>query len=67
MVYNSTKQRVSNRGVPSDDFLDQLVAWGRTAPEDIFLPTPPQTFIRMSSESSGLGRVLAIAAPSCWK
>jgi hypothetical protein len=34
--YIATKQRVANRGVPPDDFLDQLIAWGRTAPEELF-------------------------------
>src|SRR5947209_6236703 len=38
MAYKATKQRVLNRGVPPDGFLDQLVAWARTAPEDIFIP-----------------------------
>jgi hypothetical protein len=37
-MYIATKQSVSNRGVPPDDFLDQLVAWGKTAPADIFAP-----------------------------
>lgn len=36
--YVATKQGVSNRGKPSDDFLDQLVAWGKTAPDEIFAP-----------------------------
>jgi hypothetical protein len=38
MVYKATKQRVLNRGVPPDGFLDQLVAWGKVAPDDIFTP-----------------------------
>jgi hypothetical protein len=38
MNYTATKQHVANRGVPSDDFLDQLVAWGRRSPEEIFAP-----------------------------
>ena len=38
MIYNATKQRVKNRGVPPDNFLDQLVAWGKTAPDEIFAP-----------------------------
>ncbi|HEU0174771.1 MAG TPA: hypothetical protein VFV58_10950 [Blastocatellia bacterium] len=38
MSYIATKQRVKNRGVPPDDFLDQLVAWGKTAPDEIFAP-----------------------------
>jgi hypothetical protein len=38
MAYHATKQRVHSRGVPPDNFLDKLVAGGRTAPDDIFLP-----------------------------
>ncbi|MBB1287034.1 M15 family metallopeptidase [Flavisolibacter sp. BT320] len=34
--YVATKQHVFNRGVPPDDFLDQLVAWGKQAADDIF-------------------------------
>jgi hypothetical protein len=36
MKYIATKQHVSNREIPSTDFLDQLVAWGKTAPDEIF-------------------------------
>jgi hypothetical protein len=38
MKYVATKQHVFNRGVPKDDFLDELVAWGKQAPEEIFAP-----------------------------
>lgn len=38
MAYHATKRRVHNRGIPPDSFLDQLVAWGRIAPDDIFVP-----------------------------
>src|SRR5689334_16525577 len=38
MAYHATQQRVHSRGVPPDNFLDELVAWNRTAPDDIFLP-----------------------------
>lgn len=30
------RQRVHNRGVPPEAFLDELLAWGRAAPGDIF-------------------------------
>jgi hypothetical protein len=40
MKYIATKQHVFNRGVPPDDFLDQLVAWGKQAPDEIFAPNP---------------------------
>ena len=38
MSYVAPKQHVANRGVPPDDFLDQLVAWGKEAPDEIFAP-----------------------------
>jgi hypothetical protein len=38
MSYIATKQHVANRGVPPNDFLDQLVAWGKQAPDEIFAP-----------------------------
>jgi hypothetical protein len=40
MNYIATKQHVKNRGVPPNDFLDQLVAWGREAPDEIFVRNP---------------------------
>jgi hypothetical protein len=38
MRYIAAKQHVANRGVPPDNFLDQLVAWGKQAPDEIFAP-----------------------------
>ena len=38
MAYGATKQHVHNRGIPPDAFLDELVAWGRIAPDEIFDP-----------------------------
>ena len=38
MAYQATKQHVHNRGIPPDDFLDELVAWGRNAADEIFAP-----------------------------
>jgi len=38
MAFDATMQRVFNRGVPPTDFLAELVAWGRTAPDEIFEP-----------------------------
>jgi len=40
MIYGATKQHVLNRGVPQDAFLDELVTWGKAAPEEIFAPNP---------------------------
>ena len=38
MDFHATKQKVLNRGVPPDSFLNELVAWGKTAPDEIFAP-----------------------------
>lgn len=38
MHFRATKQAVKNRGVAPDTFLDELVTWGRTAPDEIFTP-----------------------------
>lgn len=38
MSYIATRERVANRGVPPNDFLDQLIAWGKHAPDEIFTP-----------------------------
>jgi hypothetical protein len=40
MAFHATKQKVLNRGVPPDSVLNELVAWGRTAPDEIFAPNP---------------------------
>jgi hypothetical protein len=40
MAFHATKHEVSNRGVPPDSFLDQLVDWGKEAPDEIFAPNP---------------------------
>jgi hypothetical protein len=36
MTFTATKSRVLNRGVPPDDFLTEMVAWARTADDEIF-------------------------------
>src|SRR5262245_58951820 len=38
MTFTATKQRVANRGKPPDDFLNQLITWGKEAPDEIFAP-----------------------------
>lgn len=37
-MYNATKHKVSNRGVPPDSFLNQLVAWGHKEAGEVFAP-----------------------------
>jgi len=36
MSYIATREGVSNRGRPPESFLDQLIAWGKAAPDEIF-------------------------------
>jgi len=36
--FRAAKHKVANHGAPPDDFLDELVASGRTAPDEIFAP-----------------------------
>jgi hypothetical protein len=38
MKFIATKQHVSNRGVAPDDFLEQIIIWGRSSPDEIFIP-----------------------------
>src|SRR5579884_1465554 len=38
MKYVATKQPVANRGFPPDEFLNELVCWGKDAAEEIFAP-----------------------------
>lgn len=40
--YSATKAKVHTRGIPPDSFLDELVAWGRSAPDSIFAPNEKQ-------------------------
>jgi hypothetical protein len=42
MAKDAIKQPVLNRGVPPDPFLDELVAWGKSAPDEIFAPNTVQ-------------------------
>ena len=37
---SALKSKVFNRGIPSDSFLAELIAWGKSAPADIFEPNP---------------------------
>lgn len=38
MNFKATKTKVGNRGVPPDEFLIELVHWGKQAPDEIFSP-----------------------------
>jgi hypothetical protein len=38
MPFQAARQKVLNRGHPPEAFLEELGAWGRAAPEDIFAP-----------------------------
>ncbi len=36
MTFQATKAQVFNRGIPPDAFLEALVKWGRSSPDEIF-------------------------------
>ncbi|TIC83201.1 N-acetylmuramoyl-L-alanine amidase [Crenobacter intestini] len=38
MTYTATRQHVHNRGRAPIAFLDEIVAWGKVAPEEVFAP-----------------------------
>lgn len=38
MNANPLRARVANRGAPPDSFLQELIQWGETAPDEIFSP-----------------------------
>lgn len=40
MNFHETKRPVFNRGIAPDDFLRELVEWGRSAPDEIFEVNP---------------------------
>ena len=37
MAYHALKAQVKNRGKAPDSFLDELIAWGKDAPDEIFV------------------------------
>lgn len=51
--YHALKSKVANRGIPPDSFLDELLAWGRTAPDALFAPN--DGFDVYSSVADNLG------------
>lgn len=57
--FKATKAKVSNRGVPDDDFLRQLVAWGKTAPAEIFDNRKTKETDVYASVSNELGKYYA--------
>ena len=65
MAFQAAKQRVLNRGVPPDSFLNELIAWGRAAPDDIFVPNPHADIY--ANVVAVLGRVAGIVEPSWLK
>jgi hypothetical protein len=53
MRYVATRQPVLNRGVPPIGFLDELVAWGKVAPQEIFDPNPHDDVFASVKDSLG--------------
>ena len=67
MAFHATKQKVLNRGIPPDSFLTELVAWGRTASDDIFAPNSSLMFTEASSQCWVPGRTSGIDGRQCWR
>ena len=63
MKYIHTKAKVLNRGLPPDSFLDELVKFGRTAPDDLFAAN--SVFDVYSSVKSSLGPWQSIKHRRC--
>lgn len=38
LLVRATKTPVKNRGEPPDSFLNELIAWGKSAPNELFVP-----------------------------
>jgi murein DD-endopeptidase MepM/ murein hydrolase activator NlpD len=52
-TFSACKQNVLDRGIPPDSFLNELVDWGREAPDEIFAPNDRSDIY--SSVASELG------------
>lgn len=51
MKYLACKSHVANRGVPPDSFLNELIDWAKTAPDEIFAPNElPDIYGKVKSE-----------------
>ncbi|MEY2500571.1 MAG: hypothetical protein QOI07_905 [Verrucomicrobiota bacterium] len=52
MTFKATRARVHNRGYPPESFLEELIEWGRKAPDEIFasnaVPVDIYTVIKSS-------------------
>jgi hypothetical protein len=51
VIFTATKVRVKNRGIPPDEFLTELVQWGKHADNSIFAPNPNPADIYASVKS----------------
>ncbi len=45
MEFKYCKAHVSNRGVPPDSFLNEIIGWAKLAPVELFAPNPEPTDI----------------------
>lgn len=52
-TYKETKRTVYNRGAAPDIFLDELVEWGRKAPDEIFAPNNRYDIYNKASHELG--------------
>jgi hypothetical protein len=58
-TFVACKQKVHNRGKPPDSFLDELIDWGRTAPDEIFERNPNTDVYSLTVGTLGPWRDLA--------
>lgn len=58
LVFSACKAGVLNRGIPPDSFLRELVAWAKTAPDEIFAPNDEPRDI-YASVATTLGNLAA--------
>jgi hypothetical protein len=59
MADSALKSQVYNRGKPTDSFLDELIAWGREAPDEIFAPNAVYDIYSSVFDALGPYRTLA--------
>jgi hypothetical protein len=67
MTFHATKQQVFTEAFRRTRFSISLSTGAGLHLTKSSCVTTARTFIRMSSECSGLGRILDIAGPLCWR
>jgi hypothetical protein len=50
--FKAAKGKVLNRGVAPDSFLEEVIAWAKTAPDEVFAPNPSKIDIYASIKAA---------------